>query len=225
MHLPIGFILGGAWIVKYYRVPPMILALVQGAVTALDGIQFLDLDACPFCGGMVKAHDTKQKRFARIVDEDGERDIKVVVKRFHCTSCGRLAYADAPFYPGTRYGSPIVDLCVVLSRIAPFHQVHRMLQAMQLAVDRGTVRNYADRDFGAVPATELFGIPLPLSILHLSTIVIGIDKTHPVTGAELIAACGFPPAHRTPSPPPRPGDERNQGDEKEENEERKSGEP
>jgi len=212
--------------VKYYRVPPMILALVQGAVTALDGIQFLDLDACPFCGGAVKAHDTKQKRFARIIDEGGERDIKVVVKRFHCTTCGRLVYADAPFYPGTRYGAPIIDLCVVLSRIAPFHQVHRMLQAMQLAVDRGTVRNYADRNFGPVAATELFGIPLPLSILHLSTVAFGIDKARPVSGAELLAACGFPPACRTPSPSRcPPGEEWDQRNEEKENEERKSGEP
>jgi hypothetical protein len=211
--------------VKYYQVPPMILALVQGAITALDGIPFLDLAACPFCGGPVKAHDTRQKRFARIIDEGGERDIRVVVKRFHCTTCGRLVYADAPFYPGTRYGAPIIDLCVVLSRIAPFHQVHRMLQAMQLAVDRGTVRNYADRDFGPIPATELFGIPLPLSILHLSTLAFGLDKTQPVAGAELLAACGLPPACRTPPRPSCAGDERNQRNEEKKNEERQSGEP
>jgi len=211
--------------VKQYRVPPMILALVQGAVTALDGVQFLDLDACPFCGGALKAHDTKQKRFARVVDESGERDIRVVVKRFHCTACGRLVYADAPFYPGTRYGAPIIDLCVVLSRIAPFHQVHRILQAMQLAVDRGTVRNYANRDFGPVAATELFGIPLPLSILHLSTVAFGIDKTRSVAGAEFLAACGLPPARRTSSPAPIPGEEGYQRNEEKENEEREPGEP
>jgi len=35
-------------------------------------------------------------------------------------------------------------------------------------VDRGTVRNYASRDFGEIPVTSFYGISIPRSLMTLS---------------------------------------------------------
>jgi hypothetical protein len=66
---------------------------------------------------------------------------------------------------------------------------------MGIVVDRGTIRNYASRDFGAIPATELFGLPLPFSLLNLAISALGRERC-PIIGAEALVACGFPPAGR-----------------------------
>ncbi|MFA7073480.1 MAG: hypothetical protein WC138_13370 [Methanoculleus sp.] len=180
---------------KTLPVPPMLTDLVGNALASMDGVKFTDLDACPSCGGPVAGHDLRAKRFAVILEHGEERTIRVYVKRFYCQKCGRLCYADAPFYPDTRLGSPIVDLCLLLSEQMPFNRVAQHLKAMGIVVDRGTIRNYASRDFGAIPAAELFGLPLPLSLLNLSISAIGRERG-PIVGAEALAACGFPPADR-----------------------------
>ena len=180
---------------KTLPVPPMLADLVGNALTAMDGVRFTHLDACPSCGGQVTGHDLRPKRFAVILEEGEERTIRVFVKRFYCRQCGSLCYADAPFYPYTRLASPIVDLCLLLSQRMPFNQVAEHLRALGVVVYRGTIRNYASRDFDAIPATELFGLPLPLSLLNLAISTLGREGC-PVIGAEALAACGLPPADR-----------------------------
>jgi hypothetical protein len=180
---------------KKLLIPPMLVDLVGNALSSMEGAKFVDLDACPSCGGPVSGHDLRAKRFAVLLEDGKERTIQVYVKRFYCLKCGALCYADAPFYPDTRLGSPIVDLCLVLSHQMPFNRVAQYLRAMGIVVDRGTIRNYASRDFGPIPATELFGIPLPLSLLNLATFILDSER-RPVIGAEALAACGFPTAGR-----------------------------
>ena len=173
----------------------MLVDLVANALASMDGVKFTDLDACPSCGGPVTGHDLRTKRFAVILDNERERTIRVSVKRFYCQQCGTLCYADAPFYPDTRLASPVVDLCLLLSQQMPFNQVAQHLRTMGIVVDRGTIRNYASRDFGTIPATELFGFLLPLSLLNLATFALDRQR-RPITGAEARAACCFPPAGR-----------------------------
>ncbi len=180
---------------KTLLVPPILVDLVGNALTAMDGVKFTSLDACPSCGGQVTGHDLRPKRFAVILENGKERAIRVFVKRFYCRQCGSLCYADAPFYPDTRLASPVVDLCLLLSQRMPFNRVAEHLRALGIVVDRGTVRNYASRDFGTIPATELFGLPLPLSLLNLAISTLGREGG-PVMGAEALAACGLPPADR-----------------------------
>ncbi len=180
---------------KTLIVPPMLVDLVANALASMDGVKFTDLDACPSCSGPVTGHDLRAKRFAVMLQKGEERLIRVYVKRFYCQHCGTLCYADAPFYPDTRLASPVVDLCLLLAQQMPFNQVAQHLRAMGLVVDRGTIRNYASRDFGTIPATELFGFLLPLSLLNLATFTLGRER-RPITGAEALAACGFPPAGR-----------------------------
>ncbi|NLZ29373.1 MAG: hypothetical protein GX885_01255 [Methanomicrobiales archaeon] len=202
-------------------VPPILVDLVGGALISMDGVKFTDLDACPSCGGPVVGHDLRAKRFAVILDQGRERTIRVYVKRFYCQDCGRLCYADAPFYPGTRLGSPIVDLCLLLSEQMPFNRAAEHLRAMGIIVDRGTVRNYASLDVGPIPAAEIFGFPLPLSLLNLSISAIGYERG-PIVGAEALAACSFPPTDRTALHGSRSPEERDQRYEEEEEEERKA---
>lgn len=203
-------------------ISPMLADLVGNALASMDGVKFTDLDACQSCGGdALIGHDLRAKRFATIIEDGRERTIRVLVKRFYCQQCGALCYAEAPFYPGTRLGSPIVDLCVLLSQQMPFNQVAQHLQAMGILVDRGTVRNYASLDIGPIPATELFGLPLPLSLLNLSIAVIGHEHG-PIIGTEALAACGLPAADRAALHGAGSSEERDQWYEQEEEEERKA---
>lgn len=194
---------------KTLPVPPMLVDLVGNALASMDGVKFTDLDACPSCGGPVTGHDLRAKRFAVILDNERERTIRVNVKRFYCQQCGTLCYADAPLYPDTRLASPVVDLCLLLSQQMPFNQAAQHLRTMGIVVDRGTIRNYASRDFGTIPATELFGFLLPLSLLNLATFALDRQR-RPITGAEALVACCFPPAGRAALRDRRSPEERNQ---------------
>lgn len=149
-------------------VPPMLTALVQSGILGIEGKEFDRLDQCPSCGGRVTGYDKKERRFAVMKEEGSTRPINVMVRRFSCRECGRISPAVAPFYPATRLGSPIVDLCVVLSSQMPDSRVPVVMADLSLVVDRGTVRNYARRDFGPIPVTGLFGLPLPQSLVDLS---------------------------------------------------------
>ncbi|MFW5639188.1 MAG: hypothetical protein ACOX8D_07455 [Methanoculleus sp.] len=202
-------------------VSPILADLIGSALASMDGVRFTDLDACPSCGGPVAGHDLRAKRFAVVLDQGRVRTIRVYVKRFYCQDCGRLCYAEAPFYPGTRLGSPIVDLCHILSKQMPFNRAAEHLRAIGIVVDRGTIRNYASLDVGPVPAAELFGFPLPLSLLNLSISAIGHERGS-IVGAEVLAACGFPPADGAALRGGRSPEERDQRYEEKEEEERKA---
>jgi hypothetical protein len=195
--------------VRRLPVPPMLGGLIQTTLQAMEGVTFTDLSACPECGGPLRRHDRKEKRFARLFVDDQERDVHVLVDRFRCRSCGRFWYAREPFYEGVRFGIPVVDLSVTLAGIHPYHRTGKILAALGLLVDRGTIRLYARRAQREVPATNIFGIPLPLSLLRLSNLVSQRPKGSPVAGAEVLAALGLPPAHRAaehPAPPPEDRD-------------------
>ncbi|HOB07292.1 MAG TPA: hypothetical protein PLU40_05150 [Methanoculleus sp.] len=196
---------------KRLPVSPMLVDLVVNALDSMDGVAFTDPPSCPHCGGDVSGYDMRAKRFAVVIEDGKRRTIRVMVKRFRCQDCGSLCGADAPFYPDTRLASPIVDLCVLLAQQMPFNRVAQYLREMRLVVDRGTIRNYASREFefGAIPATDVFGLQLPLSLLNLATLTLN-RKGGPIVGAEALAACGFPAADRTPLHPRRPPKERYQ---------------
>ncbi|MDD4253772.1 MAG: hypothetical protein PHP59_00130 [Methanofollis sp.] len=202
------------------RIPPMLAELVVAAISAIDGVVFSGLTRCPACGGPVRGHDMKKRRFAVIQREKGRREITVWVKRYHCTACGAFCTADAPFYPETRVGSPVVDLCLVLTADLPANHAARILSAMGVVLDRGSVQNYAARRAGPVSSTLLYGLRLPNSLLSLIPVAIGRYESGPVPGAEVLAACGFPSADRTPLHPLRrkEGDERDEEEEKEKRE-------
>jgi hypothetical protein len=208
---------------KRIAIPPMLGDLIRSTILAMEGISFTDLPECPECGSPLKRHDRKEKRFARMHIGEERRDIHVLVTRFRCGSCGGFWYAREPFYEGVRFGIPVVDLAVTLSRVHPYHHTERILASLGLIVDRGTIRMYARGARLPIPATDLLGIPLPLSLLNLSNLVSRRPKGAPVTGAEVLAALGLPPAGRAAPDRAVPSKERDQRDEQHEKAHRNPG--
>ena len=207
------------------RIHPMLSTIVSAALSAVDGVLFTECTACPVCGGSLRGYDTKKKQFAVVMDGDMRRALYVYVKRFYCRECRRLCYADEPFYPGTRVGSPVIDLGLTISATLPPNRVAAYLAALGIVVDRTSCRLYAKRTFPAVPATDVFGIRIPLSVVTLSTLATGTGEGGRIKGAEVLAACGFPSAYRAPLHPPLPGKEGDERDEQEHKEKRQVHEP
>jgi predicted nucleic-acid-binding Zn-ribbon protein len=180
---------------KKTRFPPMVVDLVQAALSACDGVEFSDLAACPSCGGAVQGYDTRKKQFAVITENEQKKIIEVRVKRFYCKSCTRYWYADEPFYPDTRMGSPLIDLCKTFAKTIPFSRTATSLSRLGIAIDRSSVRNYARTDFGEITTADIFNIQLPFSIIRLSSLAASAGERSGITGADVLAACGFPSAH------------------------------
>ena len=197
----------------------MITAVIQTGISNLDGHEYTDKGVCPSCGGELSGYDKKKKFFASLYDPVSVRDIHVLVKRFRCRSCGTMAMADSPFYPDTRIGAPVVDLCVTLSEEMSCNRAASVIHALGIAIDRGSVRNYAKGGYLPVPSTEVFGFRLPVSILSLTMYGLGANERSPVTGAESLIPGSPPPAYGTfPTLPLF--DKRNQRDEQEAKEKR-----
>ncbi len=150
-------------------IAPMMADLIRKGLVAVDGTVYENLDACTYCGGAVRSHDFRSKRFATVTEGAAVRTIHVAVKRFRCARCGRLCYADSPFYPGTRHGAPIVELAAVLAERMPPGRTARTLEHLGIVLDRATVRSYASLPLPPITTTELFGVPIPVSFLHLSS--------------------------------------------------------
>ena len=198
------------------RIPPILASIVQAGLTAVDGTTFSELAACPACGGPVSGYDTKKKVFAILRDESGERTLRVTVKRFYCRACDRIVNADEPFYPGTRVGSPVIDLCLTLAATMPANRTAAYLEAMGVVMDRTSCRLYIKNHARPVPSSDLFGIMMPISVVSLSGLADNAGKGAAVRGADVLAACGFPSADRA-ALSPAPGTEGSNGDTKKEN--------
>jgi len=176
------------------RIPPLVTDIVTTALSCFDGMEFGDLACCPSCRGEVKGYDRKAKKFAVLRQHEGQRVITVRVKRFYCRSCGDLCYADEPFYPGSRIGSPVIDLFAALSTVMPQSRAARMIGAMGIIVNRTTWKHYSDRVSITVPVVDLFGVRLPVCIISLSEIGSRSGDTIRPDPAEVLAACGSPSA-------------------------------
>lgn len=189
-------LLYGGCLVKI-KIPPMVCEIITNALESVDGARYTELERCLVCGGELRGHDYRRKKFATVLEDGRPRDIFVIVRRFRCISCGRLCYARAPFYPNTRLGAPIVDFCILNIERYPFNRISRLLEKMNIIVDRGTVRNYAALDLGPIPSVDMYGVLIPYSLLRISEPTSPAHKTSPVTGAELFRAGRFPTTHRT----------------------------
>jgi RNA polymerase subunit RPABC4/transcription elongation factor Spt4 len=181
---------------KQLRIPPLLIDFVQSGLLACEGVVFNNRDACPVCGGELSGYDTKKKQFAVMLEVDKRHPIHVLVKRFSCRQCHAVCFADEPFYPDTRIGSPLVDLCKILAAGMSFYRATAFMAHMGIVIERGTVRNYAYRTFPEIPTTDLFGIRLPLSIFSLSELAARAGEGGRIEGTEALAACGFPSAYR-----------------------------
>jgi len=174
------------------RIPPMLADIVQAALASYDNVLFDSCDTCPACGGDLSGYDIKTRQFAVVRDGEQKKVIPVRVKRFRCRSCRKIHSADQPFYPDTRIGSLVVDLCVTLGGSMPFSRVSSCLYDMGVIVDRWSVRNYIRNNRRTVPGVDMFGFEVPLSIVSHSALAMGMQAGGGVSAADLLAACGDP---------------------------------
>jgi hypothetical protein len=200
-------------------VHPMLPTVIQAGIANLDGQLYTSLDACPSCGGDLSGYDTKQRYFVTLAEQGGDRDIFVIVKRFSCRACGLVSPAKAPFYPDTRIGAPVVDLCLTLSQVMSCSRAAKVINALGIVIDRGTVRNYVSRGFASPPSTDFFGFLLPVSIISLTMFTPGSFHPGPVIGAEPFVPTALPATGRAfPYIPPL--EKRHERDEQEKEEKR-----
>ena len=96
---------------------------------------------------------------------------------------------------------------------------------MGIVIDRGSVRNYANRDFGEIPTADMFGMRLPLSILSISSLAASAGEGSGIIGADVLAACGFPSANRAALHSLSTGKKGDQRQEQEEKKERETDRP
>jgi len=179
------------------RIPPMVTDIIQTALSSLDGMEFTSIMSCPHCGGTVQGFDRKKKKFAVLREQTTERIITVQVKRFYCRTCGRLCYADEPFYPNTRIGSPIIDIFKSLSATMPASRAARVIDTLGIVVDRTTWRHYTTRKFPEIPVVDVFGMRLPMSVVLLSDLAVQSGESNPPDHAGVIEACGYPSQSRS----------------------------
>jgi hypothetical protein len=189
---------------KPRRLPPLVADIVQTAISAFDGVTFTGHSVCPACGGALVGYDTKRRQFAHLLTADGPKTVYVDVRRFYCRDCHRFCLADNPFYPDTRIGSVIIDLCIALAMTMPVNRVPAYLATMGILVDRSSCRLYIQHISGChvrtnvryIDINEKFGIHLPLSVLSLFALAIDQDEGSHIDESDMLAACGFPSAPR-----------------------------
>jgi len=178
----------------------MLTDIIQAALASYDNVLFDSCDACPSCGGDLSGYDIKKRQFAIVMDGEQKKVIPVRVKRFRCRSCRQVHPGDQPFYPDTRIGSLVVDLCITLGGSMPFSRVSSCLSEMGIVVDRWSVRNYIRNNRRIVPGVDMFGFVVPLSIVSHSALAMGIQAGGSVSAPDLLAACGYPSRKPAGSP-------------------------
>ena len=172
-------------------IPPMVTELVYTACTGVEGAIFTGIPVCHVCGGDGKVHDTIKRRFSRVIAGGTIKDINILVRRFICSKCGHLIVSPAPFYEKTRFGAPVVDLCLTIARNHPYYQTARILEQMGIIIDRGTVRNLVLHHNHAVEAGFFINLLIPVSVINLSSLIMSCDPKTPPTGADIMEVIGM----------------------------------
>lgn len=152
------------------KIPPMLIQLIDSGISGIDGKIFENADNCPECAGKLITHDFRRKKFATRIYREQRNPVYVKVKRFRCRECGRLVYADEPFYPEIRTGAPVVDFCLANSERYSYAHISRILRHLHIYISPSSVRNCASADLNMPPAVEMHGIFFPASLLNLADV-------------------------------------------------------
>ena len=183
---------------RLHQVPPMLTNIIHTALVACEGVRFHAGPVCPICGGRLSGYDERKKRFAVLIDEDRNVVVQVFIRRSYCRACERIIDPPEPFYPGTRIGAPVVDLCRTLSSAMPFTRVSTYLERMGVVVDRWSVRHYAALPLPVIPSVDVFGMKIPVSIISLSTFAGTSEEPARLDRDEVLMGCNMAGG----SPPP-----------------------
>jgi hypothetical protein len=174
------------------KIPPILAGFIHAALRVCDGVRFHNGSTCKFCGGTLSGYDERKKRFAILIEDNVPCPVHVIIQRSYCRTCGNTLSPIEPFYPGTRIGSPVVDLCRSLSTIMPYSRASIYLMQMGVLVDRWSVRNYALTSLPEVPSVEVCEMEIPLSIVALSSLVASVPSSGNRDMEDILLACNYP---------------------------------
>lgn len=183
---------------KFRQVPPMVLNIIHTALTACDGVRFSAGDICPYCGAPLSGYDERKKRFAVLHKNESTAIVWIIIRRSWCRRCERIINPPEPFYPGTRIGAPVVDLCCAFSSIMPFNRTSQYLDRMGVVVDRWSVRHYAHIPREDLRTIDVFGMKLPVSIIYLSTLAGSLQEAESLDRETILEVCNYPSALQQP---------------------------
>ena len=172
--------------------PSLLIQVVNAALQVCDRTEYTIDGPCRACGGSLSGYDTRMKRFAVLCSDEGVRPVEIVCHRSSCRVCGRVWMPEVPFYPDTRAGSPVVDLCRTLATTMSCGQVARRLEQMGVKVDRWSVQAYVRLPLPVPPMVSAFGMNLPLSIVSLSTLGGSQGEGSRMSGEDVLAVCYYP---------------------------------
>ncbi len=178
--------------------PPMLINIVQTALLVCDGTEYFVGGECVSCGGTLSGYDTRVKRFAILSEDEGDPWVEVLLHRAYCRACGRIWMPEEPFYPRTRIGSPVVDLCRAFSTTMSCGQVSRRLGQMGITVDRWSVRSYCSLSNAPPPTVAAFGMNVPVSLISLSSLAGTLREGSTARGEDVLIACNYPSRNRYP---------------------------
>jgi len=170
----------------------MLIGVVVTAIQACDKTEYFTGGYCTLCGGPLSGYDTRAKQFAVLSDDDGLHPVTVVLHRAYCRSCGRVFAPEDPFYPGTRAGAPVVDLCRALAETMPCGRVATRLNQMGIVIDRWSVRSYVKKELPPVRTMTAFGLKIPVSVITLSGLAGSSIRTGRTSGEDVLDACSHP---------------------------------
>ncbi|HZD43341.1 MAG TPA: hypothetical protein VE134_04715 [Methanomicrobiales archaeon] len=111
-------------------VPLPLIHAIHDGLRSYEGTRLAEPRPCPHCGEIdYHKHDTRSRRFAILITEDGFEDVTVSVQRYWCKQCEKPVDADMSelFYEDCLYGKQIVDLCLYHAAENPFNRVERIL--------------------------------------------------------------------------------------------------
>jgi hypothetical protein len=170
----------------------MLINIIHTALQSCENVRFHAGSTCPYCGGAISGYDERKKRFAILVEDNVQSPVHVIIQRSRCRSCGKISAPQEPFYPMTRIGSPVVDLCRTLSMAMPYSRASTYLWKMGVVVDRWSVRHYVLMPGRELPAVDLFGMKIPLSIISLSTLAGSLSDPGHLKMEDILEACNYP---------------------------------
>ena len=175
----------------------MLINIIHTALVSCDGIRFQAGTSCPQCGARLSGYDERKKRFALLVEDEEEILVQVIIRRSYCRACNRIIDPPQPFYPDTRIGSPVVDLCRTLASSMPYTRTSSYLEQMGVVVDRWSVRHYAQIPHPEIPSMDVFGMKLPVSLISLSTLAGASPGPAGLDMDEILMACNYPGESRS----------------------------
>jgi hypothetical protein len=179
-------------IMRLRQVPPILVNIIHTALSVCDGVRFSAGNTCPRCGGPLSGYDERKRRFAVLVDKEEENVVQVIIRRSWCRQCERIIDPPGPFYPGTRIGAPVVDLCRAFSGAMPSSRASAYLERMGVIVDRWTVRHYSMLPMRTTRTIDVFDMKIPVSIISLSTLGGSMQGAESPGMDTVLEACEYP---------------------------------